>query len=108
MGPGSRYILEDRKRTLALLTEELAALRFSILLTARWEGAVEGDKARRDELRAELKGLRSQYSEKIDEIAMTFGVQKAMDAQENVQRNVEIPLDLEPPLVPGEEDDRIF
>ncbi len=108
MGPGTRYIYEDRKRTLAFLTEELAALRFSILLTARWEGAAEDDRSRRDELRAELKDLRSQYSEKIDEIAMTLGVQSAMNAQEDVQRNVEIPLDTVPPLLPGEEDYLIF
>jgi len=108
MGPGSRYIHEDRKRTLSLRTEELAALRFSILLTARWEGAAEEDKARRDELRAELECLRHQYSEKIDEIAMTLGVQSAMNAQDEVQRNVEIPLDMKPPVVPGEEDYLIF
>ncbi len=108
MGPGTRYIFEDRKRTLTLLTEELAALRFSVLLTARWEGAAEDDRTRRDELRAELKFLRSQYSEKIDEIAMTLGVQSAMNAQDEVQRDVEIPMDMEPPLLPGEEDDLIF
>ena len=36
---------------------------------------------RRAELRDDLRLLRKHYGDKIDEIAMTFGVQQAMETQ---------------------------
>ena len=41
---------------------------------------------RRAELRDELVLLRKHYGDKVDEIAMTFGVQKAMKTKEQVER----------------------
>ncbi len=93
MGPGSRYVHEKRELLLANAREELLSLRFSIIVTAKWERAAseEDDEDRRDELRSELAGLRRQYAGKIDEIAMTFGVHSAMKAKEEVERRVTIP-----------------
>ena len=92
IGPGSRYVREKRELLLDASKEELASLRFSILVTAKWERSAseDGDEERRDELRDELAGLRRQYAGKIDEIAMTFGVQSAMEAKEEVERTVAI------------------
>ncbi len=93
IGPGSRYVRGKSELLLDASKEELASLRFSILVTAKWEWSAseDGDEERRDELRDELAGLRRQYAEKIDEIAMTFGVQNAMDAKAEVERTVFIP-----------------
>ncbi len=55
-------------------TEELAALRFSIILTARWEASDDESPSVAPSLRGELALLRNHYGDKIDEIAMTFGV----------------------------------
>ncbi|MGA8780719.1 MAG: hypothetical protein WB567_08245, partial [Terracidiphilus sp.] len=53
-GPATRYIEEKQEQLLAAVAEELAGLRFSIVLTARWEGDRDEDPKRRKELRAEL------------------------------------------------------
>ena len=96
MGPASRYIKETREALLAYETEELAALRFSIILTARWEASNDEDPEQRAELRADLSLLRRHFSDKIDEIAMTFGVEEAMKAKDTVERTVVVPRDLKP------------
>jgi len=51
-------------------------LRFSIILTSRWVASEDEALGRRAELRSELKLLRNHYGDKIDEIAMTFGVRQ--------------------------------
>jgi len=96
-GPASRFILEQQQVSLSDAVEQLAGLRFSIVLSARWEssGVLDGDD--RAELREELRQLRSKYSDKIDEIAMNYGVQAAIDAKEGVEREVIVPKNMVPP-----------
>lgn len=96
VGPASRYIRESRIELLNYETEELAALRFSIILTARWAASDNEPPQHRAELREELALLHKHYSDKIDEIAMTFGVQQAMQAQNEVEQTVTVPRDLKP------------
>src|ERR1700691_6230459 len=93
-GPASIYIRETRAELLTYETEELAALRFSIILTARWEASDSETPDRRAELRADLALLRKHYGDKIDEIAMTFGVEQAMKAKEEVERTVVVPCEM--------------
>jgi hypothetical protein len=99
-GPASRYIRETSIELLDYETEELAALRFSIILTARWAASEDEHPERRAELREELELLRKHYGDKVDEIAMTFGVQKAMEAQNQVERTVLVPRDVKPIATP--------
>ena len=96
LGPASIYLRETREALLAYETEELGALRFSIILTARWEASDDECPEQRAELRADLELLRRHYDDKIDEIAMTFGVAEAMKAKERVERTVRVPRDLRP------------
>ena len=93
LSPGTVEAHQAQPPTLASAIEELARLRFSIILTARWEAAETEDADRRDDLRAELADLRIHYSDQIDQIAMTYGVQQAMDAKDEVERNVFVPRD---------------
>jgi hypothetical protein len=99
MGPASRSIKESREALLAYETEELAALRFSIILTARWEASDDEDPQQRAELRADLSLLRRHYGDKIDEMAMTFGVEEAMRAKDEVERTVVVPRDMKPLII---------
>lgn len=99
MGPASCYVRESRNALLAYEIEELAVLRFSIILTARWESSDREDRAHRAELRGELALLRKHFGDKVDEIAMTFGVDAAMKAKEEVERTVVVPVDA---ALPGE------
>jgi hypothetical protein len=96
IGPASRYIRETSIELLDYETEELAALRFSIILTARWAASEDESRERRAELRDELALLRKHYGDKIDEIAMTFGVHQAIKTQNQVERTVVVPRDLKP------------
>jgi hypothetical protein len=96
LGPASRFILETREQVLSYETDELAALRFSIILTARWEASEDEDPESRAGLRGDLQILRRHYADKLDDIAMTFGVEAAMHAKEDVERNVVVPCDLTP------------
>jgi hypothetical protein len=96
MGPASRYVKESREAMLAYESEELAALRFSIILTAKWEASDDEDPQQRAELRADLSLLRRHFDDKIDEMAMTFGVEEAMKAKDTVERTVGVPHDLKP------------
>lgn len=88
---GAAHAGGGESATLAGVMDELVRLRFSILLTARWAEAENEDPDRRGELRAELEELRSLYFDGIDEIAMRFGVQQAMNAKEEVERDVVLP-----------------
>jgi hypothetical protein len=97
LSPGTAYAGECQDVTLASAIEELVRLRFCIIITARWEAGESEDAERRGELRSELADLRTLYFNQIDEIAMTFGVQQAMNAKEEVERNVIVPRLTEPP-----------
>jgi hypothetical protein len=100
IGPASRYVLETREELLTYETEELAAVRFSIILTARWVASDDEAPERRAELRSELELLRKHYGDKIDEIAMTFGVQQAMQTKDEVERTVVVPVEVGPISTP--------
>lgn len=84
---------------LAVCTEKLADLRFLIILTARWENSDNVDREQRELTRQDLIRLRKQYSEQIDVIAMSFGVQEAMDAKEDVERRIQVPPGIQPPAM---------
>ena len=71
--------------------ERLGELRFLLVLTARLEGSGSIEPERRLKLRRDLGRLRRQYTDKIDEIAMGFGVQQAMDAKDLVEKTVKVP-----------------
>ncbi|MGA7341183.1 MAG: hypothetical protein WBE72_19820 [Terracidiphilus sp.] len=96
--PASVHVRLKHETGLAAMTEELAGLRFSILLLARSEGSRDLDAENRAGLRDELAQLRALYFETIDEVAMSFGVQQAMDAKKEVERNVAVPRDMMPPM----------
>ena len=85
---------EARTFELSFATEELARLRFAVLLTARWEGSDAEDPERRKELRAELVDLRRLYYDKIDEVAMTFGVAQAIRTKAEVEHHVILPPEI--------------
>jgi hypothetical protein len=91
-GPATPFVQEQREQLLSSEMEELAGLRFSIVITAKWEASGDEDPQRREELRIELEDLRTHYFDKIDQIAMTFGVAQAMQAKEEVEHNVTLPL----------------
>ncbi len=91
LSPGTAEAHDEQLSTLATAIEDLARLRFSIILTARWEAAETEDADRRGDLRSELADLRIRYSDHIDQIAMTYGVQQAMDAKDEVEHNVFVP-----------------
>jgi hypothetical protein len=94
IGSASRHVSERREALLADDTEELGTLRFAIILTSRWADSDSESPDHRAELRADLVLLRKHYSDKIDEIAMTFGVEQAMKAKEEVERTVVVPRDI--------------
>jgi hypothetical protein len=102
IGPTYQYVIETRDTLLASDTEELGTLRFSIILTARWADSDSESPERRAELRADLALLRKHYSNKIDEIAMTFGVEQAMKAKDEVERTVIVPRDIESMEAPSD------
>lgn len=87
-GPPSAETMESK---LAASIDELAKLRFSTVLTARFATSPNQPPERQEELRERLADLRRQYFEKIDEIAMTLSVEAAMKAKEEVERTVSIP-----------------
>lgn len=97
--PGARV---KREMALSVHKRELAYLRLSILLTAKWELSESDDAERRNELRAELASLRRSYSQKVDEIAMTFSVHDAMKAKQEVERSVDLPSDMMPCITASE------
>jgi hypothetical protein len=91
-GPATLFIEEKQEQLLAADAEELAALRFSIVLTAKWEADRDEEPRRRNELRIELVNLRTRYYDKIDRIAMAFGVSVAMEMKDEVEQRVTVPL----------------
>jgi hypothetical protein len=97
LSPGTSHACEREESNLSGAVEELVRLRFSILLTARWEAAETEDAERRGELRDELRELRRYYFDEIDQIAMNFGVKQAIKAKEEVERNVVLPRNLAAP-----------
>jgi hypothetical protein len=95
--PAARYVHDSRQVSLSDAVEQLASLRFAIVLSARWESSGFLSGHARTELRDELRQLRWKYSHKIDEIAINYGVQAAIDAQEGVEREVVVPKNIAPP-----------
>jgi len=91
-GPATRFIEEKQEQILSADIEELASLRFSIVITARWESASDEPPQQRKELRAELEDLRTRYFNKLDQIAMAFGVETAVNVKDEVERRVALPL----------------
>jgi len=98
---------QARDIELDFATEELARLRFAILLTARWEASDAEDPERRKELLVELADLRRLYCDKIDEIAMTFGVAQAIKTKTEVERAVVLPPQPRP-TEPARVDDGLY
>jgi hypothetical protein len=90
--PATRFVQDRQERLFAADVEQLAGLRFSIVITAKWEASRDQDPERRKELRGELENLRYRYFEKIDHIAMSFGVARAMIAKDDVERRITVPL----------------
>lgn len=91
-GPATRFIEEKQEKALSADVEELAGLRFSIVITAKWEATGDEDPERRKELGEELDDLRARYFDKIDQIAMAFGVAIAMSVKDEVEHRVTLPL----------------
>ena len=87
----SEFNIERHDTDLAALTEEMAGLRFSIILAARWEASKSLQAEDRADLKAELTHLRAIYSDRLDEIAMRFGIPHAIAAKETVERTVHVP-----------------
>jgi hypothetical protein len=85
------------ERNLISLTEKLAALRYLIVLTARWAASDTIDHERRQVMNRDLTRLRREYSFLIDDIAMSFSIQAAMDAKDEVEHNVAVPKGMQPP-----------
>ncbi len=83
--------MQTARESLATATEKLAALRFFILLTARRQGFESADPEGHELMRNDLVWLRAQYFDMIDEIAMGYGVQQAMDAKKQVESEVTVP-----------------
>jgi hypothetical protein len=106
--PAAVYARLRRESNLAAMTQELTGLRFSIILLKRWETSRKVDAVSLKELRRELAELRALYLEKIDDLAMTFGVQQAMDTQRNVERSVVVPRGMMPPLAEQEREQLYF
>lgn len=86
-----RSLLNRTENSLAARIDELASLRFSLMLAARYADSENQKVGHRDELRARLKVLRRQYSEKIDEIAIGLSATDTMRVLEQVEQNVVIP-----------------
>ena len=66
VGPATRFIQEKQQEQLASDVEELANIRFSIVITAKWANSPDEEPERRKELRDELDSLRYRYNDKID------------------------------------------
>ena len=93
-GLATRLIEEKQQQQLSVDIEELSSLRFSIVITARWEASPDEDPRHKKELRAELEDLRSRYFDKLDQIAMAFGVTIAIQIKDEVERRVTLPLNV--------------
>jgi hypothetical protein len=98
--PDSRYAYDDAEALLAGSTEQLARLRFTIILVARWEQSSGVTSQRRKEMRTELTRLRGLYLGMVDELAMAYGVHQALMTRNYVERTVCIPKCMLPPASP--------
>jgi hypothetical protein len=85
------------QRNLLALSEKLASLRYLIILTARWAASDSIGTERRNLMNRDLVRLRREYSLLIDDIAMNFGIQAAMDAKDNIERKIVVPKGIKPP-----------
>jgi hypothetical protein len=92
LGPATRFVQEKQQEQLACDVEELANIRFSIVITSKWANSPDEEPERRKELRDELDSLRYRYYDKIDRIAMAYGVPEAMIARDEVERRITIEL----------------
>jgi hypothetical protein len=108
IGLDSNLEPEPQEPTLAASRDELGGLRFLIVLAARWAASKSVDPQCRAELRTELQNLHTLYFEKIDAIAMRFGVQEAMDAQKEVERTVQVPRSMTPSILPDDHEKLYF
>jgi hypothetical protein len=102
VGPASEHVIEKREVLFIEEIEDLGALRFAIILTSRWAASDSENPERRAELRSDLAMLRKRYSNKIDEIAIIFGVGQAMKAKDEVERTVIVPRDIVSMEAPGD------
>jgi len=95
--PASVHAHFRHETTLAAMTQELASVHSSMLVlvrSAKPHSLDAGDLAR---VREEVAQLRVLYFEKIDEIAISFGVQRAIEAKESVECSVKILSGMLPP-----------
>jgi len=92
IGPATRFVQEKQQEQLASDVEELANIRFSIVITSKWANSPDEEPERRRELRDELDSLRYRYYDKIDRIAMAHGVPEAMIARDEVESRITIEL----------------
>ncbi len=106
--PAAVFVRLKRETNLAAMTQELAGLRFSIILLARWEASRSVEAANLAELRRELDELRALYFDKIDALAMSFGVQQAMETRASVERSVVVPRGMTPPHVRQQEQEQLY
>jgi hypothetical protein len=99
--PDSRYAYDDAEALLAGSTDQLARLRFTIILVARWEPSSGVTSKRRKEMRTELTRLRGLYLGMVDELVMAYGVQQALMTRNYVERTVCVPKGMLPPASPA-------
>ena len=95
--PDSRYAYDDAEALLAGSTEQLAHLRFTIILVARWVSSRSVTPQRRKELRTERARLRGLYLGMVDELAMAYGVHQALMTRNYVERTICVPTGMLPP-----------
>lgn len=99
---------ESQETLLGIASEDLALLRFSVILAAKLAESGSESAEGRAKLRSELFELRQFYFAKIDEIAMAFGVEKAMSAKDEVERTVTIPQEAMPSATRDEMEELYF
>jgi hypothetical protein len=99
--PDSRYAYDDAEALLTGSTEQLAHLRFTIILVACWEPSSSVTPQRRKELRAELTRFRNLYLGMVDELAMAYGVHQALKTRNYIERTVYVPTGMLPPATPA-------
>jgi hypothetical protein len=99
--PDSRYAYDDAEALLAGSTEQLARLRLTIILVARWEPSSGVTLKRRKEMHTELTRLRGLYLGMVDELAMAYGVHQALMTRNYVERTVCVPNGMLPLASPA-------
>ena len=89
--PVIRFIENTPEARLAAEVEELVSLRSFIILKTRWEASEYLNKVHRAELCDELQEVHRLYAQKLDAIAMDFGVAHALEASKDVERRIAVP-----------------